>query len=108
METFLLEKKLKGPCWLQISNCEQVAAGAQQSWSKFEFTCEEKGVQIHPEGANLPPPTLVLVSLNLQAVHDPAAKKDSIVFAGVAVNKKFLLQSPIPPNGIYHDFFCRK
>ncbi len=36
MENFLLDKKLKGPSWLQIKNPEQVENGQQQSWCKFE------------------------------------------------------------------------
>jgi len=36
MENFLLEKKLKGPSWLQIRNPQQVEPGQQHSWCKIE------------------------------------------------------------------------
>ncbi len=71
-----------------------------------QFTCKPFGVKIHPDSAKLPPPTLTLVSLNIQAVSDPSAKKDSIIFVGVAVNKNFNLLAPLPANGIYQDHFC--
>jgi DNA polymerase alpha subunit A len=38
LENFLLDKKLRGPCWLQITNPVQVDSGQQQSWSKIEVT----------------------------------------------------------------------
>ncbi|CAG7829845.1 unnamed protein product, partial [Allacma fusca] len=80
IETFLLEKKLKGPNWLRISNCEQILKGNQQSWSKSEFSCDVSDVSISPEASSLPSPTLVLVSLNLQSVTDVGAKKESLIF----------------------------
>ena len=74
-----------------------------------QFTCDVGDVQIKTvaDGQKLPPPPpLVLVSLNIQSVNDAASKKDTIIFAGVAVHKNFTLETP--PTGIYHDFFCCK
>lgn len=36
LENLLLEKKLKGPSWLEIKNPVQVEPAKQQSWCKIE------------------------------------------------------------------------
>jgi DNA polymerase alpha subunit A len=38
LENLLLEKKLKGPSWLQIRNPIQIEPGQQQSWCKVEVS----------------------------------------------------------------------
>ncbi|VVC98313.1 unnamed protein product [Leptidea sinapis] len=39
LEMFLLERKIKGPCWLELHNVENVQA--RVSWCKLEATCDK-------------------------------------------------------------------
>lgn len=45
--------------------------------------------------------------MNIQTVPDPASKKDIIVGVGVAVNRKFEVNSSPTQDGLFHDHFIR-
>lgn len=67
LETFLLERKIKGPCWLEVKQPEQVQA--KVSWCKLEATCEKmEYVTVIRDGADLEPPPIVVATVRLQFV----------------------------------------
>jgi len=69
-----------------------------------------KNINLHPKGDSLPIPQMTLVSINVQAIHDPATKKDYITFLGMTVTKRFSIDKPVTSKieGLYNEWFCSK
>lgn len=63
LETFLLERKIKGPCWLEVKQPEQVQA--KVSWCKLEATCDKmEHVSVIRDGTDLEPPPIVVATVS--------------------------------------------
>lgn len=59
LETFLLDRKIKGPCWLEIKQAETVQA--KVSWCKLEAACEKmEQVNVIRSDSDLDPPPVVI------------------------------------------------
>lgn len=64
LETFLLERKIKGPCWLEIKHPEQVQA--KVSWCKLEVACEKmEHISVIRNDADLEPPPIIVATVSL-------------------------------------------
>lgn len=63
---------------------------------------------MNPEKDKLATPPLVLVSINMQTVPDTTSRRDTIVAVGVAVNRRFEMNSSQNTEGLFHDHFIRK
>lgn len=65
LETFLLDRKIKGPCWLEIRQPENVQA--KVSWCKLEAGCEKmEHISVIRNETNLEPPPVVIATVTLQ------------------------------------------
>lgn len=60
---FLLERKIKGPCWLEILEPESV--GAKVTLCKLEATCEDMdNVNVIRSGEDLEPPPVIIAAVS--------------------------------------------
>ncbi|CAH1398889.1 unnamed protein product [Nezara viridula] len=103
LEILLLERGIKGPSWIEITNAEPVLAPF--TWCKVEASCM-KASDVHVLKPGLPHiPPLVLVTLHPQAVHNPKTKQTEIVAVGCLVSNSYPVDKP-PPEKLFNQHFC--
>ncbi|XP_030562454.1 DNA polymerase alpha catalytic subunit [Drosophila novamexicana] len=97
LERFLLERKIKGPCWLQISGFN--VNPAPLSWCKTDVTVgEPKNVELVlvEQGKPAPPPALVLLTLNVRTSMNPKTLKNEICMISMLTHNRFHIDRPAP------------
>lgn len=93
IETLLLERKIKGPCWLEIKNFKKTEASS--SWTKEQISCADMNcVSVSVDGQQKPPPPLVIVTVNVKCILNPANNRNEIVQVSCLVNDNFHLDRP--------------
>ncbi|XP_013168411.1 PREDICTED: DNA polymerase alpha catalytic subunit [Papilio xuthus] len=104
LETFLLERKIKGPCWLEIKEAENVLA--KVSWCKMEAACDKiENISVIRNGMDLEPPPIVVATINTRSVVDQKTNKTKILMLSCLVHNSFPIHKP-PPNPPFHQHFC--
>lgn len=64
LESFLLDRKIKGPCWLEVKNAESVQA--KVSWCKLEASCDKmENVAVIRNDSDLEPPPIVIATVSI-------------------------------------------
>uniref|UniRef100_A0A6A7FRZ6 DNA polymerase n=1 Tax=Hirondellea gigas TaxID=1518452 RepID=A0A6A7FRZ6_9CRUS len=102
LETFLLDRKIKGPCWLDIEAPQSPKPAL--SWCKVEAVASKPNqVKISTTG-NAPPPVVVL-TLTLRTTVNPSTHQSEVAAVGCLVHTKFPLDKP-PPNPPFLQHFC--
>ncbi|XP_018324520.1 DNA polymerase alpha catalytic subunit [Agrilus planipennis] len=95
LEIFLLERKIKGPCWLDVTNPESVSN--PMSWCKFEVNCNKvSDISVVKNSNNLPPPPLVVAAINVKTVVNPKYLRNEIVMISCLVNDKYYVDKQAP------------
>lgn len=103
LETFLMETKIKGPCWLTLNNYQ--IREKPFSWCKLEIACSTiKSIVVATE-KNPQPPPLVITTINVRTAFNPKTTRNEIVMIACLVNNKFFLQKK-PPAVPFHQHFC--
>ncbi|KAJ1117106.1 hypothetical protein NDU88_005306 [Pleurodeles waltl] len=101
LELFLLSRKIKGPCWLEIKNPQ--LSSQPVSWCKVE------AVALKPDllsvVKDLPPPPLVVLALSMKTVQNVKTHQNEIVAMAALVHPKFPLDKA-PPQPPYQANFC--
>lgn len=93
IETFILERKIKGPCWLQLKNFKVI--DAPSSWTKNQISCPDIScISVVSDGQHKSPPSLAVVTLNVKCILNPINNKNEIVQISCLVNDKFCLDRP--------------
>lgn len=97
LETFILKRKLMGPCWLRISNPSP--SDRQVSWCSFELQVDspkqvQRLDQVLPMGTSpRPAPPVVTVSLKLKTIVNPKTQTNEIVSVSAVCHKQVLLDT---------------
>ncbi|CRK86812.1 CLUMA_CG000643, isoform A [Clunio marinus] len=95
IETLLLERKIKGPCWLDIKNFK--VTEAQSSWTKKQISCPDMNcvsVSIADGQQHNPPPPLVVATINVKCILNSNNNRNEIVQISCLVHDKFQLDKP--------------
>lgn len=122
LENFLLEKRIKGPCWLNIKNPQQ--SNAPISWCKVEvrrifISCCAVGVlkffvaQAHIDDMSCieiasnagPPPPLGVLSISLRTVVNSQTQQVEVVAIGCLVHDEFYIDRAAPHQP-FKQHFC--
>ena len=97
LETFLLKRKLMGPCWLRIKNPSPSERNV--SWCALELQVSSPK-QVHrldslvaPGTPPRPAPPVVSVTLKLKTVVNPKTAKNEIVSVSAVCHKRVLLDT---------------
>mgnify|MGYP001418905760 FL=1 len=102
LERFLLERKIKGPCWLDfknVANCDPPS-----TWCKFEAICDLPSNVNLASNAPHPPPVTIL-ALNMKTTINPKSHQNEITLVSGLVHHQFYLDRPAP-NPPYNEHFC--
>lgn len=102
VEQFLLERKVKGPCWMVMKNFKKNPSPA--SYSKVEYVVPEINcISVAQDVATKPPPPLVICSINVRSILNKGTNEISMI--SVLTHDKFPLNKP-PPNPPFNRHFC--
>lgn len=104
METFLIEKKIKGPCWLTLRNF--TITDRSSSWCKVQVVCPDtNSIQVSQMEKSAGPVPLSLMTLNIRTAFNPKTIKNEIVMIGCLVNTKFAIDKK-PDKTPFQRHFC--
>lgn len=106
LELLLLDRKIKGPCWLDINNPQLVTV--QNSYCKFEINCNSiTDISVANELHNAAPPPMVAITLNIKTFVHPETKKSEIVMIACLINNNYCIDKK-PSNPPFQQHFCGK
>ncbi|KAM9037624.1 DNA polymerase alpha catalytic subunit isoform 1-T1 [Sarcophilus harrisii] len=101
LELFLMNRKIKGPCWLEIKNPQLL--NQPISWCKVE------AMALKPELVNvvkdIAPPPLVIMSFSLKTMQNTKTHQNEVIALAALVHHSFPLDkaAPQPP---FQSHFC--
>ncbi|XP_033706019.1 DNA polymerase alpha catalytic subunit isoform X3 [Tursiops truncatus] len=101
LELFLMNRKIKGPCWLEVKNPQLL--NQPISWCKVE------AVALKPDLVNVikdvGPPPLVVMSLSMKTMQNAKTHENEIIAVAALVHHSFALDKA-PPRPPFHSHFC--
>uniref|UniRef100_A0A3B4X0P2 DNA polymerase n=1 Tax=Seriola lalandi dorsalis TaxID=1841481 RepID=A0A3B4X0P2_SERLL len=100
LEHFLLGRKIKGPCWLDIKT---PLIGQPVSWCKVEALALRSDLVTVVK--DLSPPPLTVMSISLKTIQNPKTHHNEIVSLAALVHCKFYMDKA-PPQPPYQTHFC--
>ncbi|XP_059380720.1 DNA polymerase alpha catalytic subunit [Carassius carassius] len=101
LEHFLLNRKIRGPCWLDVKTPQ--LSNQPISWSKVEAVAQK--IDLISVVKDLSPPPLVVMSISLKTVQNPKTHQNEIVSLSALIHHKFPLDKA-PPRPPFQTHFC--
>ncbi|XP_020508693.2 DNA polymerase alpha catalytic subunit [Labrus bergylta] len=101
LEHFLLSRKIKGPCWLDIKTPQLISQPV--SWCKVEALALRSDLVTVVK--DLPPPPITVMSISLKTIQNPKTHHNEIVSLAALIHYNFHMDkaAPQPP---YQTHFC--
>jgi DNA polymerase alpha subunit A len=104
LEIFLLDRKIKGPCWLDVAS--PVPVTNPVSWCKLEINCNKVAdVVIATDVKGRPP--LVVTSINMRRAVNPKTSSNEIVMLSCVTNTCYSVDKQAPAQA-FQKHFCGK
>ncbi|XP_063099015.1 DNA polymerase alpha catalytic subunit isoform X3 [Cavia porcellus] len=101
LELFLMNRKIKGPCWLEVKNPQLL--NQPISWCKFE------AVALKPDLVtvvkDVGPPPLVVMSFSMKTMQNAKNHQNEIIAIAALVHHSFMLDKA-PPQPPFQSHFC--
>ncbi|KAF6091276.1 DNA polymerase alpha 1, catalytic subunit [Phyllostomus discolor] len=101
LELFLMNRKIKGPCWLEVKNPQLI--NQPVSWCKVE------AVALKPDLVNViqdvSSPPLVVMSFSMKTVQNAKTHENEIIAVAALVHHSFALDKA-PPQPPFQSHFC--
>ncbi|KAM7338997.1 hypothetical protein ACRRTK_002481 [Alexandromys fortis] len=101
LELFLMNRKIKGPCWLEVKNPQLL--NQPISWCKFEV------VALKPDLVNVikdvSPPPLVVMSFSMETMQNVKNHEHEIIAIAALIHHSFALDKA-PPKPPFQTHFC--
>ncbi|XP_036083086.1 DNA polymerase alpha catalytic subunit isoform X2 [Rousettus aegyptiacus] len=101
LELFLMNRKIKGPCWLEVKNPQ--LSNQPVSWCKVE------AMALKPDLVNVmmdvSPPPLVVMSFSMKTVQNAKTHQNEIIAVAALVHYRFALDKA-PPQPPFQSHFC--
>uniref|UniRef100_A0A3B3WYP2 DNA polymerase n=1 Tax=Poecilia mexicana TaxID=48701 RepID=A0A3B3WYP2_9TELE len=101
LEHFLLSRKIKGPCWLDIKTPQLMNQSV--SWCKVEALAVRSDLVSVIK--DLPPPPVTVMSISLKTVQNPKTHHNEIVSLVALIHYSFHMDKA-PPQPPYQTHFC--
>ncbi|KAJ8871338.1 hypothetical protein PR048_027655 [Dryococelus australis] len=104
LELLLLGRKIKGPCWLDVKAPQAVTNPL--SWCKIEIaTGRPENVSVSALTPLVPPPPLVVATLNIRIAVNPKTSLSEVVMIGCLLHHQFHIDKA-PPQPVFQQHFC--
>ncbi|XP_053436555.1 DNA polymerase alpha catalytic subunit isoform X2 [Nycticebus coucang] len=101
LELFLMNRKIKGPCWLEVKNPQLL--NQPISWCKVE------AMALKPDLVNVikdvSPPPLVVMSFSMKTMQNAKDHQNVIIAIAALVHHNFALDKA-PPQPPFQSHFC--
>ncbi|KAM5221113.1 DNA polymerase alpha catalytic subunit [Ctenodactylus gundi] len=101
LELFLMNRRIKGPCWLEVKNPQLL--NQPISWCKFE------AMALKPDLVNVikdvGPPPLVVMSVSMKTMQNANNHQNEIISMAALVHHGFPLDKA-PPQPPFQSYFC--
>uniref|UniRef100_G1P2P0 DNA polymerase n=1 Tax=Myotis lucifugus TaxID=59463 RepID=G1P2P0_MYOLU len=101
LELFLMNRKIKGPCWLEVKNPQLL--NQPISWCKVE------AMALKPDLVNVikdvGPPPLVVMSFSMKTIQNAKTHENEIIAVAALVHHSFALDKA-PPQPPFQSHFC--
>ncbi|XP_055642416.1 DNA polymerase alpha catalytic subunit [Toxorhynchites rutilus septentrionalis] len=102
VEQFLLERKVKGPCWMDLKNFKKNTSPA--SHCKVEYIVPDINcISVAQDASTVAPPPLIACAINFRSILNKGTNE--IAMISVLVHDRFPLNKP-PPNPPFNRHFC--
>ncbi|XP_034779899.2 DNA polymerase alpha catalytic subunit-like isoform X3 [Acipenser ruthenus] len=101
LEHFLLGRKIKGPCWLDVKTPQ--LASQPVSWCKVEAVALKSDLVSVVKDIAAPP--LVVLSISMKTVQNPKTHQNEIVSLAALLHNQFPLDRA-PPQPPFETHFC--
>ncbi|XP_037135270.1 DNA polymerase alpha catalytic subunit [Syngnathus acus] len=101
LEHFLLSRKIKGPCWLDIKTPQLIHQAV--SWCKVEALVPR--MDLVTVVKDLAPPPITVMSISLKTIQNPKTHHNEIVSLAALVHHSFHMDKA-PPRPPYQTHFC--
>ncbi|CAO1439985.1 unnamed protein product [Diamesa tonsa] len=104
IETLLLERKIKGPNWLEVKNFK--VADTSFSWTKNQIICPDMNcISVVESSSGIKPlPPLVVATVNVKCVLNQSTNRNEIVMISCLVNDTYHMDRP--DNQLLKRQFC--
>jgi DNA polymerase alpha subunit A len=103
LERFLLDRRIKGPSWIDIKMVSP--SEPPSSWCKLEANCDNPGYISVVTSSPPPAPPVTILALNMKTVINPKTHQNEIALVSGLVHNKFHLDRPAPQPP-YVEHFC--
>ncbi|XP_044767843.1 DNA polymerase alpha catalytic subunit isoform X3 [Neomonachus schauinslandi] len=101
LEMFLMNRKIRGPCWLEVKNPQLL--NQPVSWCKVE------AMALKPDLVNVikdvGPPPLVVMSFSMKTMQNAKTHQNEIIAVAALVHHSFALDKA-PPQPPFQSHFC--
>ncbi|XP_029313854.1 DNA polymerase alpha catalytic subunit isoform X1 [Cottoperca gobio] len=101
LEHFLLSRKIKGPCWLDIKTPQLISQPV--SWCKVEALAVR--TDLVTVVRDLSPPPITVMSISLKTIQNPKTHHNEIVSLAALIHYQFQMDKA-PPQPPYQTHFC--
>ncbi|XP_029039913.1 DNA polymerase alpha catalytic subunit isoform X1 [Osmia bicornis bicornis] len=102
LELFLIERNIKGPCWLDIK-CP-LPTGVQTSWCNIKVNCMKmENISVFSECQTLPP--LVMMTLNVRTCLNAKSQQNEVVMVAILIHYKYHIDKE-PPKPPFQQHIC--
>ncbi|XP_038613326.1 DNA polymerase alpha catalytic subunit [Tachyglossus aculeatus] len=101
LELFLMSRKIKGPCWLEVKNPQLL--NQPVSWCKVEAVALKPDVLSVVKDAA--PPPLVVMSLSVRTMQNAKTHQNEVMAMAGLVHHSFSLDKA-PPQPPFQSHFC--
>lgn len=96
-ESFVLQRNIMGPCWLNIENPD-FESFRNASHCQVEVSISAPNFISPVENSNVPPPALTVTSISVQTVMDNTKNKQEVASVSFATYRNIPQDAPIDPS----------
>ncbi|KAG7205801.1 hypothetical protein KM043_007746 [Ampulex compressa] len=102
LELLLIERNIKGPCWLDIKS--PLPTGAQTSWCTIKANCMKmENISVCTESQALPP--LTIATLNIRTSLYTKLQQNEVIMIAILLHHKYHVDKE-PPKKPFDQHFC--
>ncbi|XP_044010691.1 DNA polymerase alpha catalytic subunit [Aphidius gifuensis] len=96
LELFLIEREIKGPCWLEIKS--PIQTDNFNTWSKYQVNClKMENINVYnsnDNNNNLNIPYVSMATMNIRTTLNSKTQQNEITMIGLLSNKNYHIDKP--------------
>nr|XP_033330370.1 DNA polymerase alpha catalytic subunit-like isoform X1 [Megalopta genalis] len=102
LEVFIIERNIKGPCWLDVKHPSP--SSLDICWSKIKVTCAKmENISVCSEAPASPP--LAIMTLNVRTSLNLKSRENEIVMVAILIHHEFHVEKE-PSKPLFQQHIC--